>query len=82
MIGPSYADAIQQDGNIASQIELCINWVKGEASEAVSLIDCCAPHGKPMLAQAQRRLETLKALKLLELVTSQIKPMSSSRKIQ
>ena len=63
--GPSYAGALQ-DGNVAQQIDRCLTWVKAEASEAASLIDSCVPHGKPMLAQAQKRLEVLESLKLLQ----------------
>ena len=62
--GPNYAGALKE-GNVAQQIDRCLTWVKAEASEAVSLIDSCVPHGKPMLAQAQKRLEVLESLKLL-----------------
>ena len=62
--GPNYAGALKE-GNVAQQIDRCLNWVKAEASEAASLVDSCVPHGKPMLAQAQKRLEVLESLKLL-----------------
>jgi len=55
-----------KEGNVAQQIDRCLNWVKAEASEAASLVDSCVPHGKPMLAQAQKRLEVLESLKLLQ----------------
>ena len=61
--GPNYAGALKE-GNVAQQIDRCLTWVKAEASEAASLIDSCVPHGKPMLAQAQKRLEVLESLKL------------------
>ena len=67
--GPNYAGALK-DGNVAQQIDRCLTWVKAEASEAASLIDSCVPHGKPMLAQAQARLESLQSLQLLERVTA------------
>ena len=70
LAGPNYSGALGSDG-IPSQIDRCINWVRAEASEAVSLIESCVPHGKPMLAQAQKRLEGLEALKTLQLVASQ-----------
>ena len=70
LAGPNYSGALSK-GDIPSQIDRCINWVRAEASEAVSLIESCVPHGKPMLAQARRRLEGLEALKTLELVVSQ-----------
>ena len=63
--GPNYAGALKE-GNVAQQIDRCVTWVKAEASEAASLIDSCVPHGKPMLAQAQKRLEVLESLKLLQ----------------
>ena len=63
--GPNYAGALKE-GNVAQQIDRCLNWVKAEASEAASLVDFCVPHGKPMLAQAQKRLEVLESLKLLQ----------------
>jgi|TARA_B100002051_G_scaffold224191_1_gene219147 hypothetical protein len=63
--GPNYAGALKE-GNVAQQIDRCLNWVKAEASEAASLVDSCVPHGKPMLAQAQKRLEVLESLKLLQ----------------
>ena len=67
--GPNYSGALKQ-GEVAQQIELCLTWVKAEASEAASLIESCVPHGKPMLAQAQARLESLQALQVLERVTA------------
>ena len=67
--GPNSSGALKQ-GNVAQQIELCLTWVKAEASEAASLIESCVPHGKPMLAQAQARLESLQSLQVLEQVTA------------
>jgi len=67
--GPNYAGALD-DGLLAEQIDRCIGWVRAEASEAVSLIESCVPHGKPMLAQAQKRLENLEAIRTLERVTT------------
>ena len=63
--GPKYARALQQ-GELSQQLDRCIDWVKAEASEASSLIESCVPHGKPMLAQAQKRLEALEALQTLD----------------
>ena len=48
------------------QIERCIERTKAEASEGAALIDACAPHGRAMLTQAQKRLEQLEAIKTLE----------------
>ena len=58
-------------GDVLEQIDRCQAWVKAEASEAASLIESCVPHGKPMLAQAQKRLEGLEALQLLARVASE-----------
>ena len=63
--GPNYARALQQ-GELPQQLDRCIDWVKAEASEAASLVESCVPHGKPMLAQAQKRLEALEALQALD----------------
>ncbi len=67
--GPNYAGALE-DGNLSQQIDRCIGWVRAEVSEAVSLIESCVPHGKPMLAQAQKRLENLEAIRTVEQVTT------------
>lgn len=63
--GPNYAGALKE-GDVGQQIDRCLSWVKAEASEAAFLIETCVPHGKPMLAQAQKRLEVLESLKLLQ----------------
>ena len=63
--GSNYAGALQQ-GDVSQQLDRCMDWVRAEASEAASLIESCVPHGKPMLAQAQKRLEALESLKTLQ----------------
>ena len=55
-----------------ARVNRCIELVKTEASEAVALIAECAPHGKPMLTQAQKKLEHLEALGMLETVVSEL----------
>ena len=70
IVGPNYAGALKT-GEVSEQIDRCQAWVKAEASEAASLIESCVPHGKPMLAQAQKRLEGLEALQLLARVASE-----------
>ena len=42
IVGPNYSGALKQ-GDVAQQIELCLTWVKAEASEAASLIESCVP---------------------------------------
>ena len=68
--GPNYAGALR-DGDLTTRLERCIGWVKAEAAEAASLIESCVPHGKPMLAQAQKRLAALQSLKTLQEVALQ-----------
>lgn len=70
IVGPNYAGALK-NGDVSEQIDRCQAWVKAEASEAASLIESCVPHGKPMLAQAQKRLEGLEALQLLARVADE-----------
>ena len=55
-----------------ARVTRCIELVKAEASEAAALIAECAPHGKPMLTQAQKKLEHLEALEMLETVVSEL----------
>ena len=56
---------------VTNQIDLCIDRTKADASEGAALIDACAPQGRAMLTQAQKRLEQLQALKVLEAVVSE-----------
>ena len=65
MAGPSFTADVQAT-EVSAQIDLCIERVKAEASEGAALVDACAPHGRAMLTQAQKRLENLQALKVLE----------------
>ena len=66
------SQTIELEDSPNNRINLCIELLKTEASEAAALIAECAPHGKPMLAQAQKKLEHLEALKILETVVSDI----------
>ena len=68
--GPTGAD-VDETQPASEQINLCIERTKAEASEGAALIDACAPQGRAMLTQAQKRLETLQALKVLESVASE-----------
>ena len=64
LAGPAY---LQSDQNkpLNLQIELCMERIKAEASEGVALIDACAPHGRAMLSQAQKKLDALAELSVL-----------------
>jgi len=68
--GPAHAGLIG-DGDIAHQIDRCIERAKVDASEGAALIDACAPHGRVMLTQAQQKIEGLESLKQLKLVASE-----------
>ena len=65
--GPGFSDATGAE-TVSSEIDRCIERTKAEASEGAALVDSCAPHGRAMLTQAQKRLAQLEALKTLELV--------------
>ncbi len=41
------------------------------SADGAAIVDTCAPHGRAMLTQAQKRLENLQALKGLESVASE-----------
>lgn len=56
----------------SARLNRCIELVKGDMSEAASLIAHCTPHGRSMLAQAQQQLESLESLKTLEMVSSEM----------
>ena len=63
--GPGLSDDTGVE-NLSDQIERCMERTKAEASEGAALVDACAPHGRAMLTQAQKRLEQLEAIKTLE----------------
>ena len=72
-VAPKPAEQTTQlTDDISARLDRCIELTKAEASQAASLIADCAPHGKPMLAQAQATLESLDSLKLLEVVSSEM----------
>ena len=66
------SQTIELEDSLNKRINRCIDLLKTEASEAAALIAECAPHGKPMLAQAQKKLEHLDALQMLETVVSEL----------
>ena len=53
-----------------ARLSRCIELLKVQASEAASLVADCAPQGRPMLADAQHKLECLENLKLLETIVN------------
>ena len=70
LAGPANANA-DETQPVSAQIAHCIERTKTEASEGAALVDACVPQGRAMLTQAQKRLETLEALKVLESVVSE-----------
>ena len=72
-VAPKQAEQTAQIAEGASaRLDRCIELTKAEASQAASLIAACAPHGKPMLAQAHATLQSLESLKKLEAVASEM----------
>ena len=72
-VAPKQAEQTAQiTEDVSARLDRCIELTKAEASQAASLIADCAPHGKPMLAQAQGTLESLESLKMLEAVASEM----------
>ena len=68
-VAPKQAEqTAQMAEDVSARLDRCIELTKAEASQAASLIADCAPHAKPMLAQAQATLESLESLKTLEAV--------------
>ena len=60
---------------VGQQIDLCVERTKVEA-EGAALVDACAPHGRAMLTQAQKRLENLQCYckRLIELIMLFVDP--------
>ena len=72
-VAPKQAEqTVQVAEDVSGRLDRCIELMKAEASQAASLIADCAPHAKPMLAQAQATLESLESLKILEAVASEM----------
>ena len=72
-VAPKQAEqTAQMAEDVSAGLDRCIELTKAEASQTASLIADCAPHGKPILAQAQATLESLASLKMLEAVASEM----------
>lgn len=65
-ITPAMAAETEVITRISERIRACIERVKVEASEGAALVAECAPHGRTMVAQAQKTLADLEALAVLE----------------
>ena len=64
-ITPAMAAETEGLTSISKRINACIERVKVEASEGAALVAECAPHGRAMVAQAQKSLADLEALAVL-----------------
>lgn len=65
-ITPAMAAETEDITRIGERIGACIERVKVEASEGAALVAECAPHGRSMVAQAQKALADLEALSVLD----------------
>ena len=66
LLNPSMAQSSEAlHANPINRLQYCIEQTRLEASEGASLVAACAPQGRAMFSQAQRRLEHLESLQLL-----------------
>ena len=65
-ITPAMAAETEGITSNSERIKACIERVKVEASEGAALVAECAPHGRVMVAQAQKALADLEALAVME----------------
>lgn len=65
-ITPAMAAETECISCIRERIRTCIERVKVEASEGAALVAECAPHGRAIVAQAQKGLTDLEALSVLD----------------
>ena len=66
VVGQAHAAAtttLRDDPN--RRLSRCIERLQAEASEGAALVAECAPHGRPMVTQAQHKLAALDALQVL-----------------
>ena len=66
VVGQAHAAAtstLRDDPN--RRLSRCVERLQAEASEGAALLAECAPHGRPMLTQAQHKLAALDALQVL-----------------
>ena len=70
-ITPAMAAETEAMASIRERIHACMERVKVEASEGAALVAECAPHGRVMVAQAQKTLADLEALAVLEMLVDE-----------
>jgi hypothetical protein len=65
-ITPAMAAETEDINRTSERIRTCIERAKVEASEGAALVAECAPHGRSMVAKAQKALADLEALAVLD----------------
>ena len=65
-ITPALAAETEGIAPIGERINACIERVKVDASEGAALVAECVPHGRVMVAQAQKTLANLEALAVMQ----------------
>lgn len=65
-ITPALAAETEGITPIGERINACIERVKVDASEGAALVAECVPHGRVMVAQAQKTLAKLEALAVMQ----------------
>ena len=71
-ITPAMAAETEGMASIRERIHACMERVKVEASEGAALVAECAPHGRVMVAQAQKTLAGLEALAVMEMLVASL----------
>lgn len=71
IITPAMAAETEGMASIRERIHACMERVKVEASEGAALVAECAPHGRVMVAQAQKTLADLEALAVMEILVAE-----------
>lgn len=70
-ITPALAAETEGITPIGERINACIERVKVDASEGAALVAECVPHGRVMVAQAQKTLADLEALAVMETLVAE-----------
>lgn len=71
-ITPAMAAETEGMASISERINACMARAKVDASEGASLVAECAPHGRVMVAQAQKILANLEALAVMETLVAEL----------
>jgi len=71
-ITPAMAAETEGLTSISKRINACMERVKVDASEGAALVAECVPHGRVMVAQAQKTLANLEALAVMERLVAEL----------